>query len=384
PARVRDFDPRQLDERGALGQLVWVGAGALGERDGRIALYRRERAALLLEPPAPPAELAPLARALLDHLARRGASFFGELVGAASAAGAGDPEREALEALWDLVWAGLVTNDTFAPLRALAARGRQESARARRPGRHGAGAALAAAGRWSLVAQLADPPADPTRRAHARALALLDRWGVVARDALEVEAIPGGFSAVYPVLRAMEESGRLRRGHFVEGLAGAQFAFAGAVDQLRAARAPAARDGGAAGRSTPEALVLAACDPANPFGALLPWPPSHVPEARPRRAAGASVVLVDGLPVLFLDRAGRQATTFAAAHEEPDAFPAAAGALRMLLLDRRRRGLRIERIDGVPALDSPLREAFLAAGFRAEYKGLALDRFGAEPTPGAP
>src|SRR5690606_18452823 len=292
PARVRDFDPRQLDERGALGQLVWVGAGALGERDGRIALYRRERAALLLEPPAPPAELAPLARALLDHLARRGASFFSELVGAARAAGAGDPEREALDALWDLVWAGLVTNDTFAPLRALAARGRQ-STPARVGRRAGAAAALAAAGRWSLVAQLADPPADPTRRAHARALGLLDRWGVVARDALDVEAIPGGFSAVYPVLRAMEESGKLRRGHFVEGLTGAQFAFAGAVDQLRAVRAPAARAGEGACAEAPPALVLAATDPANPFGVLLPWPPSRVPEARPRRAAGAAGVPVE-------------------------------------------------------------------------------------------
>jgi ATP-dependent Lhr-like helicase len=396
PARVRDFDPRQLDERGALGRLVWVGAGALGERDGRIALYRRERAALLLAPAAPPDDLSPVARALLDHLGRRGASFFAELVGAAGAAGALDPEREALGALWDLVWAGLVTNDTFAPLRALAARGRQPApaARGRRPGRHAPGAALAAAGRWSLVALLADPPAEPTRRAHARALGLLDRWGIVARDAMDVEAIPGGFSAVYPVLRAMEETGKLRRGHFVEGLAGAQFAFAGAVDQLRAVRAPAARVvstpqgdagaglGGASGApraAAPDGIVLAACDPANPFGALLPWPPARSAEARPRRAAGAAVVLVDGVAALFLDRGGRQVTSFAPAHDEPGALDAAAAALHALLLDRRRRALRIERIDGAPALESPLRDAFLRAGFRADYKGLALDRSAPPP-----
>jgi len=193
-----------------------------------------------------------------------------------------------------------------------------------------------------------------------------------------VESIPGGFSAVYPVLRAMEETGKLRRGHFVEGLAGAQFAFAGAVDQLRSARSAASRpEGTAAEGEGPEAIVLAACDPANPFGALLPWPPSRVPEARPRRAAGAAVVLVDGLPALFLDRGGRQATSFAAAHDEPGALEAAAATLRALLLDRRRRSLRLERIDGVPALESPLRDAFLRAGFRAEYKGLALDRFAA-------
>lgn len=375
PARVRDFDPRQLDERGALGRWVWVGAGALGERDGRIALYRRERAPLLLEPAAAPADLAPLARVLLEHLGKRGASFFAELAGAARAAGAGDPEREALDALWDLVWAGLVTNDTFAPLRALATRARHAPReRARGSRGHGSGAAFAAAGRWSLVAQLAEPPADPTRRAHARALGLLDRWGIVARDAMDVEAIAGGFSAVVPVLRAMEETGKLRRGHFVEGLAGAQFAFAGAVDQLRAVRAPAAagEEGAVA-----DAVVLAATDPANPYGALLPWPPSAVPEARPRRAAGASVVLVGGRPALFLDRGARQVTTFAAAHEEPGALAAAAAALGALFLERRRRALRIERIDGVPSLDSPLRDAFLRAGFRAEYKGLALDRFAA-------
>jgi ATP-dependent Lhr-like helicase len=174
----------------------------------------------------------------------------------------------------------------------------------------------------------------------------------------------------------MEETGKLRRGHFVEGLAGAQFAFAGAVDRLRSVRAPAARaEAEGEADAAADAVTLAACDPANPFGALLPWPPSRVPEARPRRAAGASVVLVDGLPALFLDRGGRQVTSFAAAHEEPGALDAAAGALRALLLDRRRRALRVERVDGVPALESPLRDAFLRAGFRADYKGLSLERF---------
>jgi ATP-dependent Lhr-like helicase len=201
---------------------------------------------------------------------------------------------------------------------------------------------------------------------------LLDRWGVVARDALANEAIARGFSAVYPVLRAMEEAGKIRRGHFVEGLGGAQFAFAGAVDQLRAARARS---------EAPEAVLLAAADPANPYGALLPWPaPAPQPEGeigRPRRAAGSSVVLVDGDLALHLDRAGRQLLTFPAVGSG-EALVVAVRALGGLLLDRRRRALRIERIDGRPALDSPLRPAFEAAGFRAEYKGLALDRFSAE------
>jgi ATP-dependent Lhr-like helicase len=357
PARVRDFDPRLLDERGAMGQIVWVGCGALGERDGRIALFRRERAPLLVDPAARPDDLGPIHRAMLDHLERRGASFFAELLHAAGPAN----ERETLDALWDLAWAGLVTNDTFAPLRALASR-----AEKRRPGR-GAGEALVA-GRWSLVAQLVPSGIDATRRAHARALVLLDRWGIVARDALAHEAIAGGFSAVYPVLRAMEESGKIRRGLFVDGLGSAQFAFAGAVDQLRAARERT---------SAPETVLLAAADPANAYGAALPWPaPRSADAGQPRRSAGARVVLVDGELALHLDRSGRQLLTFAAVGEG-ESLALAAGALRGVLADRRRRALRIERIDGAPALDSPLRPAFEAAGFRADYKGLALDRFGA-------
>jgi len=362
PARVPGFDPRQLDERGALGQLVWVGCGALGERDGRVALYRRDRAPLLVVPAEPPADLSPIAAALLAHLERRGACFFAELL--ASAGGAA--ERDVQGALWDLVWLGLVTNDTFAPLRALAHRG-ERRARNR-------GAAGAAAGRWSRVVDLAPPAdatrpaaaADATRRAHARALLLLDRWGVVSREALAAEEVAGGFGAVYPVLRAMEEAGKLRRGHFVDALEGAQFAFAGAVDQLRALRA---RPGPAV------ALALAASDPANPYGAVLPWPaPRSEAAGRPRRAAGAAVVLVEGALALFLERSGRNLLTFG---DEPGALERAAQALRGLFLDRRRRALRVEHIDGVPALASPLRALFERAGFRAEYKGLSLDRFDA-------
>jgi ATP-dependent Lhr-like helicase len=354
PARVPGFEPRLLDERGALGQLVWIGCGSLGERDGRIALYRRDRVPLLVEPAAAPEDLAALPRALLDHLARRGACFFSELVGASG----GALEKDVLGALWDLVWLGLVTNDTLAPLRALAHRSAK-----RRPGRN---APSAAAGRWSRVADLVPEGTEPTRRAHARALVLLDRYGVLSREALLAEEIAGGFGAVYPVLRAMEEAGKLRRGHFVDGLDGAQFAFAGAVDQLRSARG---------GSGAPEARVLAASDPANPYGALLPWPSLREPAAgRPRRAAGAVLVLLDGAPALFLERSVRHALTFADVGEgEPMAL--AAAALRGLFVDRRRRALRLERIDGAEALASPLRAAFVRAGFRAEYKGLVLDRF---------
>ncbi len=365
PARVRGFEPRHLDERGALGQLVWVGCGALGDRDGRVALYRRERIALLAEPPTPPEGLTPTHRAMLEHLAARGASFLAELAGATPDA----PPRERLDALWDLVWAGLVTNDTFAPLRALGARGTRS-----RSERHAERAAASlAAGRWSLVAPLLEPAAEPTARAHARAHLLLERYGVVSRDVLGPEPLPGGFGALYPVLRAMEESGRLRRGHFVEGFGGAQFAFAGAVDRLRAARVSP---------TDPEVTVLAATDPANPYGAALPWPPARRPESSPRRGVGATVVGVNGEPVLFLERGGRRVFRFVVSEalDPESALDRALAALRAHFAGARGARLRIEEIEGEPARASPLAPRFVRAGFRSGYQALELDRLGPAST----
>ncbi len=356
PARIPDFDARMLDEHGALGALVWLGCGALGDRDGRVALYRRERVGLLVPAPTPPETTTPLQDAVLAHLTQRGASFFAELLAATNA-----PSAELMAGIWDLVWQGLVTNDTFAPLRGL---GVPERARARRRGR---AATSAVAGRWSLVAQLLASAAEPTARAHARALLLLERYGVVSRDCLALEAIAGGWSGVYPVLRAMEEAGKARRGHFVDGFSGAQFAFAGAVDRLRGARLRG---------DQPQVRVLAATDPAQPFGALLPWPAPAAEAARPRRAVGARVVLVDGELLLLLDRGGQRIWTFPA-REAPDpeaALESAVRGLHGLFDDRRRRPLRIEQIDGEPAARSPRAEAFARAGFRPGYKGLELER----------
>jgi ATP-dependent Lhr-like helicase len=356
PARVKPFDPRALDELSALGALVWIGAGALGDRDGRVALYRRERAALLADPPLAPDDLSPLAAALLAQLEARGALFFGELLAASGGASA----KDALDALFELVWAGLATNDTFAPLRGLGARA---------PVRRGAPAG-GAAGRWSSVARLlagaGDPVAD-TQRAHARAGVLLERYGVLAREAFAQEHWRGGFGGVYPVLRAMEEAGKVRRGHFVAGYQGAQFAYAGAVDRLRAARA--AGEGGAA--ASP--LVLAACDPALPFGTLLPWPAPTSALARPRRSAGARVALADGRLLAFVERGARRLWTFRA----PDGAVAPellARALRGLFADRSLSLLRVEEIDGAAAADSPFAEALQRAGFRRGYRGLELER----------
>jgi ATP-dependent Lhr-like helicase len=219
----------------------------------------------------------------------------------------------------------------------------------------------------ALLAGGAEP--SSTERRAALALGLLERHGVVTRDAVMAEGIAGGFGAVYPVFREMEERGRVRRGYFVEGLGGAQFALAGAVDRLRGMARDAA---GTSGDSMPSALVLAAADPANAYGAALAWPRQEGRHERsPARVAGAYVVLVDGEPALYLERGGRSLLTFAAFDSEESA-PAAVEALGSLLRDDRLRRLQIERIDGEPVEASPHRSRLEALGFRRGYRGLVL------------
>jgi ATP-dependent Lhr-like helicase len=349
PARMAEYQPRLLDDLGAAGEVVWIGRGALGSGDGRVALYRRDRVALLADPPeaAPPA--SSLHAAILEQLARRGASFFLELCAGCP----GAAEDALLAALWELVWSGLVTNDTFSPLRALGA--------ARRPVR--ARASPSAGGRWSLVSALRAGAPPPTEAAHARALALVERYGVVSREAAAAESLPGGFGAIAPVLRAMEDAGKLRRGYFVDGLTGAQYAHPGAVDRLRAARdAP-----------DPGAVALSAIDPAQPWGALLPWPwltEGDGDEAgRPRRAAQARVILARGVPIFFVERGGRRLRYFAEAGDDALTDAALTG-LRQFAAQPRFRELRVESINGVPALRSPFARLFERAGFRVEPGGL--------------
>ena len=266
---------------------------------------------------------------LRAHLTDRGASFWPELVQAAATAGAPYDDESVLGALWDLVWAGEVTNDSLAPLRAYAGRrgsrraagvGGQAQRRRPRPGRLSRLGPPAGAGRWSLVAPLRAPMpghARPTvtEVAHARALQLLERYGVLTREAALGEGIEGGFAGVYPVLKAFEERGTVRRGYFVAGLGAAQFALPGAVDRLRSARSASSADmAGALGDEVADLLVLAATDPAQPYGASLPWPESA---GRPGRTAGAHVVLADGALVAYLERGGRSLLTFPAAAEHP-------------------------------------------------------------------
>ena len=354
PARVPGFTPSMLDQLGASGWLVWVGHGALGKHDGRVAFYRRDRVGVLLDPPELPEDgLDPIHTAILEHLKSRGASFFIEVQ---NACGEGTRVREVREALWDLVWHGLVTNDTLAALRAYGHSSKRPSSR--RPGTH-----AEIGGRWSLVEELVKGGATETERAHARAVTLLERHGIVAREVATLEPTRGGFSAIYRVLRAMEESGKVRRGYFVEGLGGAQFASPGAVDRLRAARSGDDR----------EVLVLSAVDPANPYGWLLPWPTRDDNDgAGPRRVPGAAVVLVDGIATLYVDRGGRRLLTFPAA-DDPDVAITAARALTKVAERHRGRILRIEKIDGEPARTSPHAERLRAAAFQSDPRGLFVE-----------
>jgi ATP-dependent Lhr-like helicase len=429
PARIPGYQPRLLDELGAMGEVAWVGSGSLGRDDGRVVLYRPGREAFRHGSPVGAdggrgdgrgdggaggagghgtgghgterggghgtggagghGSGSEISSRLLDRLRQRGALFYRELAPAAERA----TEREVLDALWDLVWAGEITNDTFAPLRALRWR-RPSGERRPRPVRIQL-APPEAVGRWSLVdgggaanacstpampattAATATPasPAVETARLHSLAVALLDRYGVLTREAVASEGVPGGFSAVYPVLRAMEESGRVRRGYFVEGLGAAQFALPGAVDRLRAHRGAAAPDPGSnryseTGRH-PDIFVLAAADPASPYGAAIPWPRKDGDRRPLQRAAGAYVVTVDGEAALYLERGGHSIVTLPAAVETPTATSAFA-ALRSLVADSRFRELAIVRVDGIAVGASPWREVMESAGFTAGYRGYVL------------
>ena len=353
PRRVGAYSPTWMDQLCASGEVVWIGAGALGRRSGRVALYFRDDVNLV-GPPAvkgdPPAE--PAHDAVRDRL-RAGACFFTDLLSDV------DVAPEALqEALWDLVWAGEATNDAFAPLRAprlTLARAQRERARARAGRRFSsrrAGASAQVQGRWSLVEPLLRDAPDPGQRRRALAELLLERYGIVTREQVLAEGVPGGFSTLYDSLAALETLGVCRRGYFVEGLGGAQFALSGAVERLRAQR----DDAGEA------PLVLSAVDPAQAYGAALPWPKRDGEARRPQRVAGAHVVLAGAEPVLYLERSGKGALTLVEPGDPrtAPAFEALAEAVRA----GRIRKVALERIDGEPVFGGPFGELLVELGFR--------------------
>ncbi|MEQ8842932.1 MAG: crosslink repair DNA glycosylase YcaQ family protein [Acidimicrobiales bacterium] len=366
PARLAGYQPSDLDTLCTTGEVVWVGAGAVGATDGRVRLLFRDQVGLLA-PPAddPPGE--PVHDAIRTHLAERGASFWPDLVGAVAAAELPYDDTSVLAALWDLVWAGEVTNDTLAPLRAVVSGAtRKKGARATsarssvrrrpRPGDMSRLGPPTAAGRWSLVAPLRLPVPTPTEMAHARAHQLLDRYGVLTREAALGEGHEGGFAGVYPLLKALEERGEVRRGYFVAGLGAAQFALPGAVDRLRSAREP---------EPDTETIVLAATDPAQPYGAALAWPET---EGRPVRAAGAHVVLHQGRPLVELERGGRSLITFPGADDGPPWI----AALQDLVKDGRLRKLEIGKVDGKPIRETAWAARLESAGFSSGYRGMTF------------
>lgn len=371
PARIADYRPDMLDELTTSGEVLWAGAGSLAGDDGWVSLHLADTAELTLPAPAI-APLDPLETELLAALGGGGAYFFRQLVEAVGAT----EDQPVIDALWRLVWAGLVTNDTFAPLRGLVAgHGAHKTARptprARLRGGSLSRRALASsmqegrtaaaranpprvAGRWAIL-PLASSQATP--RAHALGETLLERYGVVTRGSVVAEGVLGGFALAYRALSTFEESGRARRGYFIDGQGGAQFASGAAVDRLRAAP----RD---------HAVALAATDPANPFGAALDWPDTGDGGHRPARKAGAFVTIVDGEAVFYLERGGRTTLVFS---DDPDTLTAAASALADALTRAGSPKLRIETVNGAGVYGSVLDPPLRAAGFRETPRGLRFD-----------
>ncbi len=448
PARIRGYRMSMLDEAMSRGEVLWTGAGTITGQDGWVCLHLAESADLTIpeQPPTRREDLSEDARAVFDAMGD-GADFLPRI-----ASRAGLSLGTAGEALWELVWAGLVTNDTAGPLRAYLDGGSSAHARPKAPGRsrsrgrRGAGRITSArlgraastgpsiasglgpgigepadltgamtglspqrerelSGRWSRVSSYLDDEAlDPTVRAVATAQLMLDRYGVLTRGAVAHEESPGGFSAVYQILTAQEDQGEARRGYFVEGLGGAQFAAPSTVDLLRASSIDDQLEGSGSEPRSPEVLVLAASDPANAYGSTLAWPDPVDPErilsaggedrrgttrdeaaprlARPGRKAGALIVLVDGRPVLYVERGGKTMLAFSPQASDLElAGPAVASAVRLGAVDK----LVVEKVNGVSILErgtpdrdgqpspvSALRDALVAAGFYTTPRGIRM------------
>ncbi|WP_207797143.1 ATP-dependent helicase [Arthrobacter glacialis] len=385
-ARVADYRPAMLDELTATGEVLVSGAGSLGSNDGWLSLHVAESAELTL-PPAQDFTPTELHQGVLAALSNGGAYFFHQLREmAAHGPDVVPSDDELTAALWDLLWAGLISNDTFAPVRAMLAGGhtahkqkappsRLRPARAGRYGRLPGRAAGAqrgvpplGAGRWSaLPTSLADPTTEPstqtTLRSHALAELFLDRYGVVTRGSVMNQGIPGGFGLMYKVLARLEETGKCRRGYFIEHLGAAQFAVSATVDRLRTFSEDAAL-----GHRAPQALALAATDPANPYGAALSWPPLDSGH-RPGRKAGALVVMVDGALVLYVERGGRTLLCFS---DDPVLISLAGAALVQVVKRGAIDKMAIEKVNGAGILDTPLAAALLAAGAYSSPSGVRI------------
>jgi ATP-dependent Lhr-like helicase len=359
PARIDNFTPADLDTLSAAGEIVWVGLEPLGERDGRVALYLTDHLAVLHQSRGE-IELSDRKREIVDFLRARGASFFDVIH---EGIGGGFPS-ELVDAMWDLVWKGVVTNDTFHALRAFvrgrASRDRMAGGRNFRSRRS---APLSSQGRWSLVEQLIRTRPNATRQSAAIAQQLLARYGVVTREAPGAEGVQGGFSFVYPTFKALEESGKIRRGYFVAALGATQFGTAAAIDLLRANR----EEG-----TEPEVVTLAATDPANPYGAIIKWPGGA--ERQLTRSVGASVILVDGSLACYLGR-GEKSIALFLPDDQADREPvgrAVARALAAFVGEGHRRAMLLSQADNAPIADSPIAPWLVETGFLPTSQGYQM------------
>ena len=388
PARVEGYQPSDLDALTTAGEVVWGGLEPLGEHDGRLALYLTDHVAKLRQPRAP-ADLPERERLIVDHLAQNGASFFAALH---EVAGGGYP-GETVDAIWTLVWNGVVTNDSLNAVRAFV----RPPERSRRKAAQMAGAARSfrsrrvapptAEGRWSLIAARLGAAITPTESATALAQQLLARYGILTREVAAAENVSGGFGAVYDILKALEDAGRIRRGYFASGVGATQFALPAALDLLRSLKEEP---------EEPEVVVLAATDPANPYGTILRWPEASrsaaaenvrevraqeglprrsAPEGRakagPTRSAGSLVVMVNGTLAAYISRGARQLLAFL-----PDDEPAQASTARALASTLARIGLLVHEINGLPASEHPLAPYLVEAGFSPSAMGFQIRHAG--------
>ncbi|MFL6279843.1 MAG: DNA glycosylase AlkZ-like family protein [Vicinamibacterales bacterium] len=373
-ARVRGYNAADLDALTAAGEVTWCGIEPLGDRDGRLTLFLTDHMSRLWRPPAA-ADLSTREREILTHLESEGASFFAPIH---EAAGGGYP-GETVDALWDLVWKGLLTNDTFHALRAFTRPSekrtrkstRRTTFRSRRVG------PPSSEGRWSLTTDRFTGAVSPTEWSTATAQQLLSRYGIVTREVAGAEGIAGGFSAVYDVLKAMEDAGRIRRGYFVGGVGAMQFALPAALELMRSFKNPG---------DHPDTVVLSATDPANPYGTMLKWPALNAGEpgvARgPTRTVGAIVILVDGAIAGYLARGGRQLLAYLPEDEPARTMVSRALAARIAAIARGedgRGGLLISEINGVTAADHALAPFLIDAGFNPSAMGFQMRKPAGSP-----
>lgn len=361
PSRIRDFRPADLDELVSAGEIIWRGSGGLNSGDGRVAVYLTDNFAQL----ALPIEMCEgeLAERIREILMRRGASFFDTI-----ATEIGGFRNDTLETLWQMVWAGEITNDTLTPLRSrLQTKATQKKmAKGRRSGRYRSRRVAqhpGSEGRWSLLDFGESQSIADTERQFVIASQLLERDGIVVREGVLAENLEGGFSRFYPVFKAMEESGRIRRGYFVDGLGPAQFALPGADERLRVAS-----------EKESEAIILAATDPANAFGQSVKWPErSNSAGPRPARTSGARVIIFDGQLIGYLNRASDGLLTFLS-KSEPSQTEMSRKLAKAITGLAKAGPVFITKIDGKPAKDSSFSRFLEDCGFQSDSRGRLLRR----------